>query len=70
MYGYRFSFEFHLLSANNITVVYSNPRGSMGYGQAFTAAIRGNWGDQDFADVMNAIDEAVMRVESILTGWE
>ena len=61
MYGYRFSFEFHLLSANNITVVYSNPRGSMGYGQAFTAAIRGNWGDQDFADVMNAIDEAVMR---------
>ncbi len=61
MYGYRFFFEFQLLSANNITVAYSNPRGSMGYGQAFTAAIRGNWGNQDFADVSNAIDEAVMR---------
>ena len=61
MYGYRFFFEFQLFAANNITVVYANPRGSMGYGQAFTAAIRGDWGDQDFADVMNAIDQAVMR---------
>lgn len=61
MYGYRFFFEFQLLSANNITVVYSNPRGSMGYGQAFTAAIRGEWGNKDFGDIMNTIDAVVMR---------
>lgn len=38
MYGYRFFFEFQLLAAHGTTVVYSNPRGNMGYGQAFTAA--------------------------------
>jgi dipeptidyl aminopeptidase/acylaminoacyl peptidase len=63
MYGYRFFFEFQLLAANNITVVYANPRGSMGYGQAFTAAIRGNWGNQDFADVLNVIDAALLQGE-------
>lgn len=61
MYGYRFFFEFQLLAANGLTVVYSNPRGSMGYGQAFTAAIKGDWGNKDFQDVMNAIDTAVER---------
>ncbi|MDB4895560.1 MAG: family peptidase, partial [Firmicutes bacterium] len=61
MYGYRFFFEFQLLAASGITVVYANPRGSMGYGQAFVAAIRGDWGNRDFQDVMNAIDAAVKR---------
>lgn len=59
MYGYRFFFEFQLLAASGITVLYSNPRGSMGYGQAFTAAIRGDWGNKDFQDIMNAIEAAV-----------
>ena len=61
MYGYLFFFEFQLLAANGISVVYSNPRGSMGYGQEFTAAIRGDWGNKDFLDVMNAIKAAVKR---------
>lgn len=61
MYGYRFFFEFQLLAANGITVVYSNPRGSMGYGQAFTAAIRGDWGNKDFQDIMNTLETAVAQ---------
>jgi dipeptidyl aminopeptidase/acylaminoacyl peptidase len=61
MYGYRFFFEFQLLAANGITVVYSNPRGSMGYGKAFTAAIRGEWGNKDFQDIINAIEGAVAQ---------
>ncbi|MGE5632275.1 MAG: S9 family peptidase, partial [Caulobacteraceae bacterium] len=61
MYGYRFFFEFRLLDANGITVVYSNPRGSMGYGQAFTAAICGEWGKKDFKDIMKAIEGAVAQ---------
>ncbi len=61
MYGYLFFFEFQLLAAGGITVVYANPRGSMGYGQEFTAAIRGDWGNKDFQDVMNAIKAAVGR---------
>lgn len=61
MYGYPFFFEFQLLAANGTTVVYTNPRGSMGYGQSFVAAIRGHWGDKDFQDIMNGIEAAVKR---------
>lgn len=61
MYGYAFFFEFQLLAAHGMAVVYTNPRGSMGYGQAFTAAIRGDWGNQDYHDVMNGIAAAVAR---------
>ncbi|MFZ5828092.1 MAG: S9 family peptidase [Bacillota bacterium] len=63
MYGYRFFFEFHLLAAQGFTVVYTNPRGSMGYGQAFTAAIRGDWGRHDYHDVMAGIEAALKRGE-------
>jgi dipeptidyl aminopeptidase/acylaminoacyl peptidase len=59
MYGYLFFFEFQLLATNGITVAYSNPRGSMGYGQAFVAAIRGDWGNKDFQDVMSAVEGAI-----------
>lgn len=61
MYGYRFFFEFQLLAANGLAVVYANPRGSMGYGQAFTVAVKGDWGNKDFRDVMHAIRAAVDR---------
>lgn len=33
----------------------------MGYGQAFTAAIRGDWGNKDFQDIMNATEAAVAQ---------
>lgn len=59
MYGYRFFFEFQLLAANGIAVVYSNPRGSKGYGQAFSAAIQGDWGNKDFKDIMRVIEGAI-----------
>jgi acylaminoacyl-peptidase len=38
-------------------VLYTNPRGSKGYGEAFTARIFADWGNQDAADCMAAMDE-------------
>lgn len=58
MFAQLFFFEFHLLASQGLVVVYGNPRGSMGYGQAFTAAIRGHWGSLDFMDVMAILDAA------------
>ncbi|MFI5385699.1 MAG: prolyl oligopeptidase family serine peptidase [Fimbriimonadales bacterium] len=55
-YGWAFFHEFQLLASEGYVVVYSNPRGSKGYGEAFCAAIRGNWGIKDWDDV-----QAVMR---------
>src|SRR5439155_1640443 len=42
-------------------VVYTNPRGSQGYGGSFAQAVVGDWGGGDYADVMAALDEALAR---------
>ncbi|MEW6045250.1 MAG: S9 family peptidase [Bacillota bacterium] len=65
MYGYAFFFEFQLLASHGYAVIYTNPRGSQGYGQSFCAAIRGDWGNKDFQDVMALVDEAVRRYDFI-----
>ncbi len=55
-YGYSFFHEMQLLAARGFVVMYSNPRGSQGYGRAFAEAIKGDWGNRDFADVMAVTD--------------
>lgn len=50
-YGTAFFHEFQVLAAEGYVVIFSNPRGSKGYGEKFCAAIRGKWGDKDWADV-------------------
>ncbi len=55
-YGYSFFHEFQCLAAQGYVVFYSNPRGSRGYGRAFAEAIRADWGNRDFADVMAGTD--------------
>lgn len=55
-YGWQFFHEFQLLAAQGYVVVYSNPRGSKGYGEDYCMAIKGDWGNKDWIDV-----ETVMR---------
>jgi dipeptidyl aminopeptidase/acylaminoacyl peptidase len=50
-YGCAFFHEFRVLAASGYVVVYSNPRGSKGYGESHCDAIRGAWGQKDWADV-------------------
>ncbi|AIE84224.1 S9 family peptidase [Fimbriimonas ginsengisoli] len=50
-YGWAFFHEFQLLAAQGYVVVFSNPRGSKGYGEAFCKAIQGDWGNKDWEDV-------------------
>lgn len=50
-YGETFFHEFQVLAANGYVVVYSNPRGSKGYGEDHCHAIKGDWGKADWADV-------------------
>jgi dipeptidyl aminopeptidase/acylaminoacyl peptidase len=58
-YDFSFNGEAQLLAANGYVVVISNPRGSSGYGQDFSAALFANWGVPDFEDVMAAVDYAI-----------
>ncbi len=58
-YDWGFKFEAQLFAANGYVVVLVNPRGSSGYGQAFSQAIFADWGNRDYEDVMAGVDHAV-----------
>ncbi len=60
-YGNSFSFDFHLQSGRGFFVVYTNPRASTGYGEAFRWGTWGSWGDEDYEDVMAGVDAALER---------
>ncbi|WP_339094970.1 S9 family peptidase [Deinococcus sp. VB142] len=66
-YGYGFTHEFQLMAARGYGVCYSNPRGSVGYGQAWVDAIHGRWGTVDADDLLNFFDrclESVPRLDA------
>jgi dipeptidyl aminopeptidase/acylaminoacyl peptidase len=58
MYAATFVHEFQVLAARGYAVLFTNPRGSKGYGEAFTSRIFADWGNQDAADCMAAVDAA------------
>lgn len=55
--------EFQYFAAKGYGVVYSNPRGSGGYGTAFMAANVKDWGKGPMNDVMKALDQTIKE------GW-
>ncbi|WLD94789.1 S9 family peptidase [Alkalihalobacillus sp. AL-G] len=65
MYGNTFFHEFQVLSNAGYGVLYLNPRGSHGYGQAFVNGCRGDYGGGDYQDLMAGIDHALESYEWI-----
>lgn len=65
MYGYSFFHELQVLAGEGYAVLYTNPRGSHGYGQRFVDAVRGDYGGNDYTDLMTAVDETVNRYSFI-----
>ncbi|MBY7142983.1 S9 family peptidase [Virgibacillus sp. NKC19-3] len=59
MYGRSFFHEMQLLAAKGYVVLYTNPRGSYGYGQAYVDAVRSDYGGGDYTDLMSAVDYAL-----------
>ena len=53
--------EMIALADAGFTVLYGNPRGSIGYGRSFAAAIDGDWGDTDESDCMRLVDWAIRK---------
>ncbi len=60
-YGEGWFDEFHNLTGAGMFVLYTNPRGSSGYGADFTYSTRGRWGKEDYEDLMKAVDIAIQR---------
>jgi len=59
MYSNAMMHEFQLMAARGYVVVYTNPRGSAGYGEDFTTYTHMAWGEKDMPDVMAAVDWAI-----------
>lgn len=60
-YGNGFMFEQQLLAAQGYFVLYTNPRASTGYGEAFRWGTWGEWGSKDYEDVMAGVDYVLGR---------
>ena len=60
-YGDRFAAEFQLYAAAGFVVVYSNPRGSTGYGEEFGDLLYHDYPGNDYDDLISAVDAVVER---------
>ncbi|PYS76456.1 MAG: hypothetical protein DMF66_14635, partial [Acidobacteria bacterium] len=60
-YGVDWFHEFQVYAARGWAVFYCNPRGSTGYGQKFERGIEGQWGGNDYTDIMNGVEAALEK---------
>ncbi|HET8940794.1 MAG TPA: S9 family peptidase [Rudaea sp.] len=60
-YGPSFSTDDQLYAAAGYVVLYVNPRGSTGYGEAFANEIDKAYPGRDYDDLMSAVDAAIAR---------
>ncbi len=61
MYNVGFNFAWQNHAANGYVVLYTNPRGSSGYGSAFGNAIKNAYPGKDFDDLMAGVDLVIDR---------
>lgn len=61
MYGVGFNHRWQNHAAEGYVVLYTNPRGSAGYGSAFGNEINNAYPGKDFDDLMNGVDEVISR---------
>ena len=60
-YGVGFSYQFQNFAANDYVVLYTNPRGSTGYGSAFGNAIMHAYPSVDYDDLMAGVNAIVAK---------
>ena len=61
MYNVGFNFGFQEHAANGYLVLYTNPRGSTGYGAVFGNAIKNAYPSKDFDDLMAGVDAVIAQ---------
>jgi acylaminoacyl-peptidase len=63
LYGFSPFLEFQILAGAGMSVLYTNPRGSEGYGLEFNMANVNDWGDGPMRDVMACVDSFIASGE-------
>jgi dipeptidyl aminopeptidase/acylaminoacyl peptidase len=61
MYSVAFNYMFQNFAANDFVVLYLNPRGSTGYGTAFSGGIDHNYPGPDYDDLMAGVDATIPK---------
>lgn len=61
MYNVAFNFTWQHHAAEGYVVLYTNPRGSTGYGSAFANAIKNDYPGKDYDDLMRGVDEVIKK---------
>ncbi len=61
MYDAGFNFAWQEHAAHGYVVLYLNPRGSSGYGSAFGNAIKNDYPNKDYNDLMTGVDTVINR---------
>lgn len=60
-YGPTFAAEIQLYAAAGYVVLFTNPRGSTGYGEAFAHHINHNYPSHDYDDLMSGVDALIKK---------
>jgi dipeptidyl aminopeptidase/acylaminoacyl peptidase len=61
MYTVRFNWAWQNFAANGYVVLYTNPRGSTGYGQDFVNGIQYSYPGEDRDDLLAGVDAAIAK---------
>ncbi len=61
MYGPSFAYEIQAYAAAGYVVLYTNPRGSTGYGQEFGNLIHHDYPNHDYEDLMSGVDAVIAK---------
>ena len=61
MYGVGFNFRWQIHAAEGYVVLYTNPRGSAGYGSKFGNLIKNDYPNKDFDDLMKGVDAVIAK---------
>ncbi|MBU9712012.1 S9 family peptidase [Evansella tamaricis] len=65
VYGNGLHHEMQLMASKGYVVLYTNPRGSHGYGHDFVNAVIGDYGGMDYEDIMAGVDYTLENVSYI-----
>ena len=71
----RLLFGFSHLRNIGLRFIFSNPRGSTTYGAKFSDAIRGEWGNKDYHDLMSTTNYVIKNFPQVdstrlgIMGW-
>ncbi len=61
MYGIEFNHQMQMFAARGFVVLYTNPRGSTGYGEEFGDVIHAKYPGDDYQDLMTGVDALLAK---------